>query len=263
VKPWFERFARLGYATKGLVYITTGLLAMEVVLGIGGEVTDLQGAIKAIVMQPFGEFLVLAIAVGLVGYVFWRFVQALLDPEREAQTWQRGIQRLGYGLSGLAYIGLSVAAAKLLAGIDPGDSESASVGWTARILAQPLGRWLVALGGVIAIATALSYGYTAYRAKFREQFDVAQMSESELIWATALGRLGFFARGFVFSAIGCFLLRAALRYDPLEAKGFGGALLAIARQPYGIILLGLVALGLIAYGIYEVVLARYRRIEMG
>ncbi len=88
------------------------------------------------------------------------------------------------------------------------------------------------------------------------------MSEIELIWATALGRLGFFARGFVFSAIGCFLLRAALRYDPQEAKGFGGALLAIAQQPYGIILLGLVALGLMAYGIFEVVLARYRRIEI-
>jgi hypothetical protein len=41
----------------------------------------------------------------------------------------------------------------------------------------------------------------------------------------------------------------------------GGALDALARQPYGPWLLGTVAIGLIAYGIYEFVKARYRVIN--
>ncbi|MEP0886557.1 DUF1206 domain-containing protein [Trichocoleus sp. ST-U3] len=34
----------------------------------------------------------------------------------------------------------------------------------------------------------------------------------------------------------------------------------MAQQPFGLFLLGVIAVGLIAYGIYEIVLARYRRI---
>jgi hypothetical protein len=60
--------------------------------------------------------------------------------------------------------------------------------------------------------------------------------------------------------MGYFLLQAALRSDPGEARGLDGALRALQQQSYGPWLLGLVALGLIGYGIYQLVEARYRRI---
>ncbi len=68
------------------------------------------------------------------------------------------------------------------------------------------------------------------------------------------------ARGVVFGIVGGFLLLAALRTSPGEARGVGGALKALQQQPFGPWLLGVVALGLIAYGIFELVKARYRRI---
>ena len=47
--------------------------------------------------------------------------------------------------------------------------------------------------------------------------------------------------------------------NPREARGIGGALHALARQPAGRWLFGAVAVGLAAYGLFVLLLARYRR----
>jgi hypothetical protein len=257
--PWIERFARFGYAAKGMVYIIVGLLAIEVALGLGGKVTDSEGALQAIMMQPFGKVLLLGIALGLVGYVLWCLVQAVVDPESQETDTQRVIQRLGYALSGLSYAGLALAAAKMIIGLKNSKGNS-SVDWTARLLSEPFGRWLVVLAGVVVIVVGFSYFYRAYTTEFLAQFNVPEMSKIELFWATHLGRFGMSTRGSIFGVIGIYLIQAALRFDPEEAKGLGGALKAIAQQPFGLFFLGVIAVGLIAYGIYEIVLARYRQI---
>ena len=41
--PLMEALTRLGYGVRGLIYITMGLLAVSVTLGIGGAPTDQQG----------------------------------------------------------------------------------------------------------------------------------------------------------------------------------------------------------------------------
>ena len=74
-----------------------------------------------------------------------------------------------------------------------------------------------------------------------------------------LGRLGFAARGIVFSIVGALLISAAIHAEPQEARGLGGALTMLGEQSFGPWLLGVVAVGLIAYGFYILVEARYRR----
>ena len=63
--------------------------------------------------------------------------------------------------------------------------------------------------------------------------------------------------------VGTFLIRAALEYDPQQARGLGGALQTLAQQPLGPWLLGAVALGLVAYGLFMLSVARYRHIPTG
>ena len=67
------------------------------------------------------------------------------------------------------------------------------------------------------------------------------------------------ARGFVFVVIGGFLVIAAYRANPQEAKGLGDALRALEQAPYGPYLLAAVGLGLIAYAVHQFVEARLRR----
>jgi hypothetical protein len=76
-----------------------------------------------------------------------------------------------------------------------------------------------------------------------------------------VGGFGVAARGLVFSVIGFFLIRAALRYDPRQAKGVAEALRTLASRPSPPWLLGAVAVGLVSYGLYELFEARYRRIR--
>lgn len=260
--PWFERLARLGYVSKGIVYFIIGLLAAQVALGVGGRTTDSEGALQTIVTQPFGKFLLAIVTLGMVSYALWRLIEAIFDPGNQGQKPEakRIGKRLGYAASSAAYAGLALTAIKLITGTGGGNSSNSTQDWTARFLAQPFGRWLVGLAGIVVIGVGLYMIYEAFKGKFRSELNWQQMSASERTWATRIGKFGIAARGIVFAVIGIFLTQAALKSDPGQAKGVGEALAALAQQPYGRWLLGFVALGLIAYSIYSVVEARYRRI---
>ncbi|MEG4323909.1 DUF1206 domain-containing protein [Microcoleus sp. herbarium5] len=258
---WFERLARLGYASKGLVYFIVGFLAAQAVFSMGGRTTDTSGALSEIVSQPFGKFLLFLVTIGIIGYALWRIVQTILDPEHQGQKMdaKRIAQRIGYALSALAYAGLALTAVKLIMGSGGGNSDTTQ-DLTAQILAQPFGQWLVGLAGSIVIGVGFSYFYEAYKAKFRRHFKLDEMSQTEQTWATRLGRFGIAARGVVFVIIGFFLIQAARLSDASQTKGLGDVLGILAQQPFSPVILALVPLGLIAYGIYSVIEARYRRI---
>ncbi len=258
--PWVERLARFGYGSKGIVYMIVGVLATQAAFGVGGKTTDTQGALETIARQPFGSLMLSLVAIGLLGYVLWCFVQAVMDTERKGRDIKGISQRLGFAGSGIAYAGLALAAVQIVLGSGSSGSGNTSQDWTARLLAQPFGQWLVAIIGAIVIGVGLSQLYQAYKAKFREKFKLAEMSYTERTWMTRLGRLGLSARGIVFSIIGIFLIQAALQANPNRVQGLDGALQELARQPFGPWILGIVAVGLVSYGIYMLAQARYRRI---
>jgi hypothetical protein len=99
-RPWVERLARLGYAAKGVVYVLVGGLALQAALGPGGKTTDPAGALRTIVQQPFGKFLLAVVTLGLIGYALWRFAQSFLDAENKGKDAKGLVKRIGYGLSG-------------------------------------------------------------------------------------------------------------------------------------------------------------------
>ncbi len=257
--PWVEKLARFGYAAKGIVYAIVGLLAAQAAFGTGGRTTDARGALQTIVTQPFGQFLLALVAIGLLGYALWRFVQAFADPEHKGSDAKGIFQRIGSAISGFIYAGLALSAVQIIAGSGGGGGNSTK-DWTARLMSQPFGRWLVGIVGALTIGFGFYQLYKAFSRKFRRKLKLHEMSHSEEKWATRLGIFGLAARGIVFGITGIFLMQAARQSDPNQARGLGGALAALEQQPYGPWLLGIVALGLIAYGIYMGVLARYGRI---
>ncbi len=258
--PWIERLGRFGYAARGVVYILVGWLAALAAAGQGGKITDQRGAFHWMDRAPFGRFLLIAVVVGFAGYALWRFIQALRDTEREGSD-ARGVSvRAAYFGAGLVYSTLAYSALLILTGAEGGangDAERRS--WTAWLLGQPFGPWLVGLVGAAVIGAGLYQFYKAYDAKFREKLKRSEMSRDGERWAIRIGRFGLAARGVVFSLIGGFLISAAVHSDPRETRGLSGALRALAEQPYGRWLLWVTAAGLMAYGAFSIVLARYRR----
>ncbi len=261
--PWVKTLARLGYVAKGVVYTIIGVLAAQAAFGTGGQTTGSSGALQEIVTQPFGRILLGIVAVGLVGYALWRLVQAGIDTERKGTDAKGIVTRLGYAISGIIYGGLAWTAASIVMGAGGGSGgESSTQDWTARLMAQPFGRWLVALVGLAIIGFGLYQLYQGLTAKFRKKLAFYQMSDAEKSAATAAGRFGLSARGIVFGLIGIFLMQAAWQAQPSEAESLGSTLQELVQQPAGPWLLGIVAIGLIAYGVYMAFMGRYRKFNL-
>ncbi len=260
--PWLEQLARAGYAARGVVYFLVGFLAVETALGGRRHPTDTRGALQEIAGHSLA--LLWAVAVGLAGYALWRIVQGLLNPEHRPNDLKGLAHRIGRIGSGLIYGGLAWAAVRIALGArnDGGGSGHSYQVWTARLMSEPFGRWLVAAVGVGVIAGGLFQIRRGWTERFRTEIRLQEMDATERRLALNSGKLGLIARGVVFLVSGWFLIQAAWRTDPHQARGLSGALAALAGEPHGAVLLGLVAVGLIAFGAYSVLLARYGRIAI-
>lgn len=257
-----ETLARFGYITRSFVYTIIGVLTLCAAFGIGGKTTGTNGALQIIAKQPFGRILLALVAVGLLGYVLWRFVQVIKDPGNKGTNCKGTILRLGYGASGLFYLGIAFNAALLVLGNGSSNDTKTKQDWTAMLMQQPFGRWLVGLVGAIVIGVGFYKIYFAGKVKFRKKHDVKKLGSLQEKTLVNISRFGIAARGVVFIMTGFFVIEAAKNYNPQKVKGLDGALLTLARQPYGKVLLSIAALGLIAFAVCSLLKVRYRNIEI-
>jgi hypothetical protein len=252
-----ELLARLGYAARGAVSLIVGILALIAAFGRGGGTTGSKGALQTLLTQPLGEVLLAAVTLGLFGFALWRALQSLLDADGRGTGAKAIAGRVGQAVSAIIYLGLGVFALGLLLGWGQSSGEEQSArDRTAWLLAQPLGRWLVGAVGLGIVGAALGMAFKAWTASFKRH-----LASDAPFWVVSLGRLGCAARAVVFLVVGGFLVVAAWQSDPSEARGLGGALVALQAQPFGQALFGLVALGLAAFGAFELAEARFRRID--
>lgn len=257
--PTLETFARLGFGARGLVYGLVGGLAVLAAIGSGGRAGGSRSALQALLGQPFGRVLLGLIAAGLLAFAAWRVIGALTDADHRGASGKGLAIRGAHLLGGAIYAGLAASAAGLALGrAGGGGDDQAAQDWSAWLMAQPAGRWLLAAVGAAVIATGLVYLAKAWRGAVTDRLALTPAAQS---WAVPMGRVGYAARGIVFGIIGAFLIVAALHANSGEVKGLGGALQALQAQPYGRALLALVAAGLFAFGVFGLIQAVYRRID--
>ncbi len=250
---WVHKLARVGYATKGVVYSLVGILALQAATS-GGKPTGKEGATREIGSLPFGDVLLVLTGIGLAGYALWRVIGAVLDPDHDGSDAKGVFTRVGHFVSGLLHGSLAVAAFQLGTGQGNG---GASKDWISKLMAEPFGAVLVIIAGICVLAFAATQLVQAVTGKIRElkhlRIDMRQRD-----WAVRLGRLGLAARGVVLGIIGVFLVKAGIETNPGQAKGMGEALQSLQAEPSGGLLLGLVAVGLACYGAFMLYCARFR-----
>lgn len=257
-RGWIEPAARIGYVAKGVVFVLIGALAVLAATGSGGRLGGGETAVRTIGQQPFGQLLLVVTAIGLFAYALWRAISALLDPEHHG-TEPKGIAiRVALGVSALVYTALGILAMQLAMGGGGGGRSERS--YAASVLAWDGGAFIIAIAAVALLVYAAHQLHESWTSDFAAKLRTEEMSENERTWAVRIGRAGIAARAVVFIVVGVGLARAALTGDASRVRGVGGALAAIAAQPFGVLLLLFVALGLVAYGLHQFVEARYRRI---
>ncbi|GBU17071.1 MULTISPECIES: DUF1206 domain-containing protein [Methylobacterium] len=251
--------ARVGYGARGTVYCLVGGLAVLAALGRGGQAGDSGSALRTVLHGPFGVVLVGLIALGLAGFAVWRVVEGVTDADRRGRSPKALLVRAGHVVSAVAYAGLALTAGRLAFGIGRASAGGDGVkDWTAWLLSQPLGPWLVGLVGLGVAGTGIGYGVKAWKGDVAERLSLPPAAGD---WPCRIGRFGYAARGIAFLIIGGFLLSAAWTQASSEAEGLSGAFRALRSQPYGSVLLAVVAAGHFAFGAFGLIQARYRRID--
>jgi hypothetical protein len=257
---WINNSAKAGYMAKGIVYSLIGILAAIAAFGTGNSKnTGKTDAIKFLLEQPLGKTMVFLVALGLLGYVVWRMVEAIKDPHRHGTDIKGIFTRIGYGISAIVYLSVSVYAFKMVftSHQSSGDSQKALID---KIMDEKWGPWLIGIIGIILVAKGIQQIIKSITGKYRKELEAGKINSKYREFLVKTGAAGYIARGIVWLIIGYLFVRGALDKNANETGGTGEAL-SFLEQGFGSWVLGLVAVGLICYGIFKILEGLYRRVE--
>jgi hypothetical protein len=246
---WVDPAMRFGYSARGVVYVLVGTLAFLAALG-GGSTPDSKSALAKLLDMPLGKLMLALIALGLVAYAAWKLIDAAWDLDGKGEEPKGWVARLAQVLSGLIHLTLAVSIASLAMGRGGSSGGDDNVDhWTAVLMQQPAGRWLVAIVGAIAIAIGIQHFVRAYQEKYKENMRYTRRAER----LDPVLKVGLAAHGLVVVIVGGFFLWAAWTADPSQE-----ALAALRSTEGGQILFAVVALGLLGFAVYCFIQAAYR-----
>jgi hypothetical protein len=249
-----ELYARSGYAARGAVYLLTATMAL--LSSFGGGKPDSKSAMQILLNQPFGQIWLGLIGIGLVGFIVWRLIQAIFNTDHHDNDWKGYGARAVLLVSVATYTGLAAFAIgqAFHLGFGGGSSDGGS-SWTAWLMSQPLGRYLVGLvalgilgGGIANIIRGATRGYAKHFEQNWQKHTILDF----------ICMFGLIARGVILLIVGGFFLYAAFAVDPQQAGSTADAMIWVRKLPFGAMLYIVVALGLFAFGAYGLVEARYR-----
>lgn len=243
----FEAFTRAGFAARGIMYILIGFLALKF-----GRTEGSGGALEYL-DSGAGQALLVAMALGFLGYGLWRISEAVLDTEGHGDDAKGKVIRAAGLVSGVVHLGLALYALRLgLGGGGSSGSGGAEQG-AATTLALPGGQTLLVIASAVLLGAGLYQFIKAAKLGFLRHLD---QQACRAAWVRWVGRLGYAARGAVFLIVAYSLWRAARQDSAQQADGTGEALGSLPPT-----MQAAVAAGLALFGIFSLVEARYRRIN--
>jgi hypothetical protein len=242
----------VGLVSFGLVHLVVAWLALRIAFG-GQRNASAGGALRQLTRQPLGGVLLWVMAVGLFTLVVWQILEATIGRE-ESNRDGRLRRRLSSAGRAVVYLALAVLTIGVAVGSSSGSGDRGEQTVSARLMAVPFGRVLVAAIGVAVIGVGISQIVKGVKQNFTEDLD---HSVGQAV--RRLGTVGYCAKGVALGIIGGLFGYAAFSYDAKKAGGLDAALDTISQQPFGTVLLAVMALGIACFGVYCFFWARFAR----
>jgi hypothetical protein len=242
--PALESTARVGYLVNGVLHIVIGVIAVQLAIGGKGSSADQSGALGALADNSLGMVMLWIAVVAWLGLAIWQVTEAISGGLPTSD-------RLKAAGKAAVYLALSWTAFRFASG-SGSSSRKQSTDFTASLMKQPAGHWLVGALGLLVIGVGVYHVVKGWKKTFLQDLET-QPAE----WTVKAGRVGYIAKGIALAIVGGLFVLAAVRNKPSEARGLDGALRTLLGAPGGPVLLVLVALGLMAFGVYSFGRARH------
>lgn len=252
VKESMKTTAIIGFISKGFIYVVIGVLSLLAALNLGGFSSGTNSALLFLKKQMFGQFLLTALAVGLLCYAFWMFTMSIKDPENIGHNKKAKLMRFGFFTTGIVYAFLGLLAFYHLFNNDgekPGENYLNFLGPTTLSI-------LFICIGIILLVQAVILVVGIMRGKLLDQFHLEGRSGYHLLKIG--GKFGFYSRAFVLFIIAYFFLRAGIYSGNHKIRGIQDAFAFLDGSRVGSILMGITAAGFISYGLFYIMLSKYR-----
>jgi hypothetical protein len=250
---WMDRAVQVGMVAYGIVHLTIAWLGIQLALGDNSGSASRNGALRQLAQQPFGEVVVWVVAVGMFLLVVWKLLEAFIDFSRE--DGRKKATKPGVDIfKAIVYGTLGVSAVRVATG---SGSSSGTSDWTATLMDQPFGRWLVGLVGLAIIGYGLYLCYRGWSEKFLEHLDWEGRSGETGKAYKMFGKVGYIAKGIAIGVIGLLFVYAAIDYSAKKSGGLDQALHKVLEQPFGPVLLFAIAVGIGCYGLFCFARARH------
>jgi len=260
---WVAGFGRFGLIAKGFVYSLSGFLAFLAAFEIG-NVNEHDGSNNGIFSfiyeRPLGKIALAIVALGLICYTIWRYIEAIKDTEKKGSNTKGLMKRAAYFFSGTAYAGLAFVAIRFLVTQESSNGNSQQK-FAAELLSKPFGQWLVAIVAVIIIGIGAWQAFMALSGKYKKHVMQSNLGGKAQGFVLRAGKVGYISRGIVWMIIGWLFIKAAFTHDAKQAGGTENAFQWLKESSYGSYLLAAVAVGLLCYGLFMFVRARYQPIH--
>lgn len=254
--PVFRLAARAGYVANGILHLLVGGLVLAVGFG-AAEDTDQTGAFRAVAALPLGALALGALAVGLVALGCWHLLQAVAP--RRLSGWRRLARVAAEAPQGIVFIVIGVISASVALGARP-RAEQATEDASELVLTLPIGGFVLGTAGLIVAGVGIGFVWMGLRRSYHSKVRLPRGPAGHVL--SALGVVGFLAKGVALAIVGVLLVIAAVRIEPDTAGGLDGAVSALIALPAGPFLAFLVGVGFLAYGVFTVFRARYARLDV-
>jgi hypothetical protein len=256
--PWAEWLPKAGWLARGFVYGFMGWTVLMISFQKdSADEASSKGAVVALADQPFGKFIIGALAIGLAALVVWEALTLALMRDTDAKAW---FKRLSAATTMVIYAGLAFTAARAALGMSA-DSGGGIERLSKGLLSSTPGRIVVFVAGAIALGVAGYRAYKGWEHKFLKHLNLDGCDPGRRKLIARLGAAGYVGRAFVVGLVAVFAMWAAVTADPDNAVGFDQGLRKVSVTSWGFVLVALAGLALIGYGVFCVVSLKYREIR--
>jgi uncharacterized protein DUF1206 len=246
--------ARIGFGARGLIYLLVGGFALAAAFNLGKQPHGIIDAVQAVTNNGVRLILATVTGVGLACLAAYFAITGLrrCARARGGKHWLFAAGMLG---DALIYAAVMIAIVGMLVGWQ-GDSELETQAWTAWALAQPFGRVLVGIAGLLILACGIGAVIWVMTADIDDDVDLPEDKKRVI---SPIGRCGLAGRGVAVLIVGVYWISAALHSNPAKAHELGGTLQEVQQHPRGWLLLLTLGIAFAASAVFDFVEALYHR----